>query len=463
MAAIDREKLHEIYLGRKDALVTKIAHIVAPEIPAMVNIFYSELLGHPDADAFLNSELVATRLTKLMTAWIKSLFQPKTATDIDALIARQKEIGQAHARINIPLYLVVEGVRILRRELSACIMASDMDRGDLVRSLVLINEILDHVISLMNESYMSGMIANDRNVSSLRMQIPPYVLALDCERLRSYLFDWMRENVMTLFQNKSRSAVQCRTLGRSEFGLWVEHRAPFMFADSFGGDDLRNQVRKIDVLCEVASKNRREGNDEIFRHALMEMNDAVDHAAWTMSELIKQTLELESGRDSLTRVFNRRYLSTIMQHETGISMKHGHPYAVLLLDIDHFKKVNDNYGHDFGDRILLQFAEILSLNVRINDYVFRYGGEEFLILLGDMDEERAMQLAEKIREAVARAVFIGPDQKAIRITTSIGVALHDGHPDFEQIISRADTALYSAKKGGRNRCVYIHGDACKTE
>ncbi|HEC90051.1 MAG TPA: GGDEF domain-containing protein [Alphaproteobacteria bacterium] len=164
-------------------------------------------------------------------------------------------------------------------------------------------------------------------------------------------------------------------------------------------------------------------------------------------------MKMESGRDTLTRLFNRRFLPTVIQHETELSTKHETPFGILLFDIDHFKKVNDTYGHDAGDMVLRQFAEILARSVRANDYVFRFGGEEFLIVLGDVVEKEAFTIAENARKTVADAPFKIGSGKILDITTSVGIAIHDGHPDYNRTIKRADEALYSAKHGGRNRSV----------
>ena len=394
MTVIDQEKIRQIFTKESEQLQL-INDTLAPGVPAMVNLFYSELLGHPDSELFLNSELVAERLTGALAVWIGDLFTPRDAEDVEAFIERQRFIGQVHARINVPIHLVMEGVRVLRREMSDRMMKSDIERSQLVQSLLLINEMLDHVISLMNESYMSGVITNERNMQSLRMQTPPMMLAMDCEKLRSSLFDWARTLIALLYQMDAPKQGQWQALSRSEFGLWVMHKAGFLFHSKGEIDELHHLVKQVDNATLLAAQVRKQGVAGDFPIAIQAINDHVSQVAWIMASLIQQTLEMEHGRDALTRILNRRYLETIMQNETAISMQHSRPFAALLLDIDFFKRVNDTYGHDAGDTVLRQFAEILTECVRVNDYVFRYGGEEFLVVLGDVDEERALQLAQK--------------------------------------------------------------------
>src|SRR5690606_27168180 len=111
------------------------------------------------------------------------------------------------------------------------------------------------------------------------------------------------------------------------------------------------------------------------------------------------------------------------------------------------------YGHEAGDMVLQQFAAVLTNSSRGGDYVFRLGGEEFLMLLVDVDANSALRVAEKLRRQIASEVFRAPMDKTLKVTVSIGLALHGGHPDYQHTMRRADTALYQAKNNGRNQVV----------
>ncbi len=444
-------KLAEIYSGDGGALLERVGQVVRPHFRDAVNVFYSELLSHPDADFILNEEMVATRLTESLRKWLDDLFSAKGASDIAALIERQRNIGRMHARINVPMHLVVEGVRVLRRELSARMQESPMDRNELVYGIVMVNELLDHVMSLMNDSYIGDVVADERNIQSLQMQLAPQSLALEMERLRAAAFDWLAEATALLLGDAARNT-RLTPLRRAEIGLWLSHKAPLFLNEERDLQRFDDQISHIDDRFADALKKRRRGR-EGMADAVGELRDDICHLAWLIAQFSGRVLEMENGRDPLTRLFNRRYLPTIMKHETGISLRHDLPFGVLLFDIDHFKKINDTHGHDGGDAVLRQFAQIVVETVRANDFVFRYGGEEYLVILGDVDEETGQQIAEKIRQAVARYPFeIGPGQK-IAVTASVGVAIHDGHPDYQRTITRADEALYKAKHEGRNRSV----------
>ena len=160
--------------------------------------------------------------------------------------------------------------------------------------------------------------------------------------------------------------------------------------------------------------------------------------------------------DTLTKVFNRRYLEERLGVETQRSFLTGVPLSVVMVDIDHFKKVNDTFGHAGGDKVLSEIAALLKNSVRKDDVVARYGGEEFILILPGAPVERTSAIAERIRESVESTSFDMGSTK-IRVTISLGVSNFPSHPakSKEELVQMADGALYQAKRGGRNRvCVY---------
>lgn len=162
-----------------------------------------------------------------------------------------------------------------------------------------------------------------------------------------------------------------------------------------------------------------------------------------------------ASRDGLTGVLNHRTFQETFQNEILRAQRYGHTLAVLLLDIDFFKKVNDTYGHPAGDRVLIEVAAILQQNVRTGiDLLARYGGEEFVCLLVDVTRAEAAESAERIRRGVEAKVFDLGTQE-LRVTLSTGVALYpeDGRHG-KDVLERADKALYRAKESGRNRVVF---------
>jgi diguanylate cyclase (GGDEF)-like protein len=161
----------------------------------------------------------------------------------------------------------------------------------------------------------------------------------------------------------------------------------------------------------------------------------------------KQLWDL-SFKDSLTGLYNRRFAQETGRVLVSRVQRYHEQLHVLMLDIDHFKKVNDELSHAVGDEVLKGVAQSIQACLRISDYVARYGGEEFLVFLVQAEAEDAQFIANRIRELVASQVFSDVPWK---VTISIGVASIKGDDDFETLVDRADKYLYSSKRGGRNR------------
>ncbi|EYC50133.1 diguanylate cyclase [Hylemonella gracilis str. Niagara R] len=160
----------------------------------------------------------------------------------------------------------------------------------------------------------------------------------------------------------------------------------------------------------------------------------------------------DAETDALTGLANRRQLDSTLSSRWqagGLNDRRDRPLSVLMLDLDHFKRVNDTHGHDVGDQILKAFAVRTSKQLRKPDLFARYGGEEFTVLLPGTDAPKAMLIAERVRAAIAGMPLIA--EPPVPITVSIGVAQRQPNESTESLLARADAALYAAKQGGRNR------------
>lgn len=158
--------------------------------------------------------------------------------------------------------------------------------------------------------------------------------------------------------------------------------------------------------------------------------------------------------DGLTEVPNRRYFHERLEAELSRARRYGSNLALLILDLDHFKRINDRHGHQIGDRALVRVAQLLSSDLlRRIDVVGRYGGEEFAVMLPETDLEGARTVAERIRVAIERTVLHLDDGGVVRMTASFGVAVRESHAvdTLDALVRRADGALYRAKENGRNR------------
>lgn len=209
---------------------------------------------------------------------------------------------------------------------------------------------------------------------------------------------------------------------------------------------------------------------------LVRATSATDDLEARIAQLQRENIELimknrvlaeVSARDSLTGLYNRWYVMEKIESEMNRSLRHGSPVALLMLDIDHFKRINDSFGHAAGDSVLKSFGQVLRDSCRVYDVPGRYGGEEFCIVLPETRVGNTTVVAERIRERLAERRFdVGGDHVAI--TASMGIAGMDSVADeglvsSAALIERADRALYSAKHRGRDRIeVWATGLASET-
>jgi two-component system cell cycle response regulator len=173
-----------------------------------------------------------------------------------------------------------------------------------------------------------------------------------------------------------------------------------------------------------------------------------------LRQSVTNTLAL-AVTDELTGLYNRRYFDRHLSLMLEKARDQDRDMAVMLIDMDFFKAVNDNHGHDVGDAVLKEFAQRLRRNIRGVDLACRFGGEEFVVLMPDTDYRQAQGVAERVRLAVAERTFETPEPRPLTVTCSVGVALNEHEMDTpEMILKRADVALYRAKREGRNRVVF---------
>lgn len=173
-------------------------------------------------------------------------------------------------------------------------------------------------------------------------------------------------------------------------------------------------------------------------------------------------LKNQATRDPLTSLFNRRYFEEEVSKRIALSRMNGTNFSVLMIDADHFKRVNDTYGHKVGDKVLIELASTCERALRDDDIVARYGGEEFVIYLAKVNAEKAKTVADRLRETISKIVVYSEIGEPIHFTVSIGISSSNISDNIDTLIKTADEALYKAKESGRNRCEIFTPDDMKS-
>lgn len=223
-------------------------------------------------------------------------------------------------------------------------------------------------------------------------------------------------------------------------------------------------ARERAVLAREQAVERREKVLAEHRLELLEANEHLVVAAvqaQTMAEAAEQTAAealFKAGNDFLTGLPNRALLTDRVAQSIALAQRHGTKVALMYLDVDKFKDINDSLGHSVGDRLLQSVAERLQACVRHSDTVSRHGGDEFVVLLAEVEAvQDADLIAEKLIKAIAEPHLI--DGHRLHVTLSIGMSLYpDDGKDFEEILTHADTAMYHAKRSGRNNYQRFYPD-----
>jgi diguanylate cyclase len=422
-----------------------VVDLVARHSAAIASAFYQALLLEEDARRFLAHDLVRTRLHGSMTRWLVDAYTRRGEDEWLGFVEQQAGVGLVHARIGLPVRFLALGARILRHEIFARVLARGLDRDATAAALLFAGDVLDLACEAMNEPYLADVLSNVRQRQSLQVALAGHTLAIECERLKGSLFDWHRAVIGALYEGGGEPG----SVRGSAFALWSRHKAALSIGDLPEYRALLDAVERLEAIHDRQFAGAR----QVPREGLRELGDRVNEVAFVLSSIADRAMATEAGRDALTRLLNRRFLDAILRQEISLSLRTGVPFSILVVDIDDFKAINDRFGHPIGDRVLVLLAETLLNNVRVSDFVFRYGGEEFLVVLSEIDSPGAVAKAEHLRQSIEGLEIRTDSGPPLRASVSIGVAAHDGHPDLQRVVRAADRALYEAKANGKNRVV----------
>jgi diguanylate cyclase len=434
-------------LGNTGEAGTALLASLAVDAPtALAAHFYAVLMDDPRSNRFLDHGQVRTRLQPALQRWLQQLLCASPA-QVEQLINYQAIIGNVHARVGIPVDLVARGMRALKLALVDLLIAraahTDIAHAA-IRSLISSMGIAQEGMTL---AYSRSRDRSERADAAYRLFSLIQNISAERERQRALLLDW--ENQLLYALASADGAATVEPLSKAEFGLWFIHKGIPSFGESSETAHISALIGEVDALMD--QQRRQPG---LPAHAsLPQIRQCLEQIRHLQTMLFERIGKLDSGSDTLTNLLNRRFLPTVLRREIELSASNASEFAVLLIDLDHFKAINDQHGHDTGDRALQQVANILSQHTRGSDYLFRYGGEEFVVVLVGANAAHAAVIAENLRRIIASQPLQPAHGAAIALTASIGVAPFDGHPDYERLMSRADAAMYAAKNGGRNQVV----------
>lgn len=334
-----------------------------------------------------------------------------------------------------------------------------------VRSLLRLNSVMNELRSHLNNG--QGADATNR-LLALSKQLGGKVLVVEeSKRFGDRIAEKLGENFSCQITTDPKIASSIASTG---FDLVLINLATTLF------DGLRlcarlradEATRQLPILCMVDGQAKARSvraldlgvNDilerPVDRHELRARCQTLLQRkvyAAQLRENLDQSLELAFS-DQLTGLFNRRYMDKNLEELIGRFNDTEEPSVVLIADIDHFKRVNDTWGHVAGDMVLQQLAAIMRESFRAIDIICRYGGEEFVVLMPDASLDSAKLAAERFRQVIESTSFdIGQGRAPIKISISGGLAALQGDQNAKQILSRADAALYHAKKNGRNQMI----------
>ncbi|MGA6877099.1 diguanylate cyclase [Acinetobacter sp. AND/436] len=420
---------------------------IQQHVTVLVAEFYRQMMKEQEASYFLSDELVRSRLKNALQQWLLDSFAVPFKQDFKAIVAKQLKVGEVHARIGVPSWLIIRGIREIQRKSFAFFLQTP--QADVLAAADYMTQVLSLAAEIMCRTYEAKVEIHNDMKHTYRLFSAMQDVAVQKDRQRGCLLDWENELMFKAFSDQSQ--LFHPPLSKSEFGLWFIHKAAYAFASAEQVEFIIQRIYQVDQLNQQLLDTSNQQQKLLLIQQIRCKNREIQHL---VDQLFQVAEYIGTGNDSLTQLLNRRYLNTILIREIQFSRKNRSPLSLLAIDADFFKEINDRYGHAAGDLALQFMAEVLLESSKGSDYAFRVGGEEFLLLLVDSDWNRAQMIAETIRRRVEDTPIRSAEGESFKFTVSIGAVQYDGHPDYQRFLDAADAALYSAKNTGRNQ-VYL--------
>ncbi|RZO65831.1 MAG: PleD family two-component system response regulator [Parvularculaceae bacterium] len=342
-----------------------------------------------------------------------------------------------------------------------------------VRSLTRLKVMTDELRMRYATGKSIGVVDQADLIADIEDDTPPRILVIDDQPAHSArVYELLTAENFEVAIETDPEIAQCR-VKRGDFDLVIVNMSievidPLRFCSTIRSfeetrltpilaivrqGDTRKLVRALDIGVNDYLTRPVDKNELTARVATqVRRKRYVDHLRCSFEASLEMAVT-----DQLTGLYNRRYLASHLSAMFDRAAWTSKPLSIMVLDLDHFKTINDSHGHDAGDIVLQEFSDRIRASVRAIDLACRYGGEEFLIAMPDTDKNLASAVAERLRADVAgRTVILNGGRDELSVTVSIGIAStedHSGEDSAQKLIKRADEALYEAKSGGRNRVI----------
>lgn len=404
--------------------------------------------------AVVTSEEARREFTSIFMHWVSDVLTLEN-TSAETYCARQIEIGSMMERMGLPAYALSRAMRKLKLWFLHYLALQPLPTALFAECMRAVINLVDFSIEIREISYQSSVANHARIDEAYRLQALGQNLATERERQRASLMEW-GNNVVTAFHQGDASSRLPR-LWKSDFGLWISHKADLLFEGAPEIEQLFAAINRVDAdlvpgLAQAANAERT-----VISEWMRRIQEEISCIKFSLNAMFDARLEVENGRDPLTQLLNRRFLPSLLAREIALQKRGAdHGFCVVMLDVDHFKNVNDQHGHQCGDVVLRHVADVISGTARPSDFAFRYGGEEFVLVLVDCSLVHAEEVAERLRQRIQDTVIMLPAGDRIQITASLGVAPFSNDLDYERLLERVDKALYMAKRKGRNRVEVAH-------
>lgn len=410
--------------------------------------FYRIVRIDPHAEEFLSNEQVERQLKSAMERWIINVLSAQV-DDVERLIQIQHTVAEVHARIGIPVEIVEMGFRVLKKILYPVIFSSDYSAAEKLQVYHFSINSIDIAMEVMTRAFTFSDSSASKEDENYRIFSLLENAEEEKERQIASILSWEIDIIYKILLDSDLGS--SLPLSQADFGLWFNHKGRHYFSGIAEVGHISRLIQDFDGIFNQTMRNTRNLNNRSLRvKFLLQIRNTVSQIITLLRELFEEVSRHEVGMDVLTKLLNRRFLPTIFKREIAHANRTGTPLSVLIIDVDKFKEINDTWGHNTGDEILRKVSQAFYDNVRSSDYVFRYGGDEFIIVLTEASENETLRTAERIRSRVEKTKLKAANGEDIALSLSIGAAMFNGHPDYERLIQIADEALYIAKR--------FHGD-----